>query len=282
MNLKSTLICATALLLGSTTYAQDKIYKRNGAVIEGKVEEIGTRTISYKKADNLEGPNYVIDKGDVDQVVYENGQEEVFGDARGPRGPRRPGMHSDRERVNTSSKKYGNNIIAASPMQIMDKGIGFGLSYERVLDKKRNMLSFYMPVAVGFNPDNDNYYYGSGRTTSEAYYIMPGLKFYPTGGKGTVRYSVGPNLAFISSKEEFSNPLYDTWGNVVGTQRFVDDQFTFGLTITNSLNINPTPHLHMGLELGLGFAYYNSNYGWFGSMDPIGIAQFGFKIGYRF
>jgi hypothetical protein len=38
----------------------------------------------------------------------------------------------------------------------------------------------------------------------------------------------------------------------------------------------------MGLELGLGFAYYNSNYGWFGSMDPIGIAQFGFKIGYRF
>src|SRR4051812_29379535 len=76
MNIKPILLSAFTLLIAGSAIAQDKIYKRNGDVLDGKVLEISTRTISYKRADNATGPTYVIDKDAVDRVEYQNGTEE--------------------------------------------------------------------------------------------------------------------------------------------------------------------------------------------------------------
>lgn len=276
MNLKTCILGLSALFIFSIAKAQDHIYKRNGDVIAGKVTEIGTKTISYKKANNTSGPNYVIDKMQVEKIEYENGTVETVSDEF-----RRPGMGMGAN-IGASNKNYGNNVLALSPLQITDRGVGILVSYERVLDK-RNLLSFYMPVAIAltdFNNSNNN---PSGSDNhNKSYYFMPGLKFYPTGGKGLIRYGLGINLAYVTGRED--NYITVQTGTGSYNQWVTDDFYKFGMMISNSLNINPTEHLHLGLELSFGFSYLdNRNEGFDPSNDgPFNLAQFGFQIGYRF
>ncbi|MBY0426633.1 MAG: hypothetical protein K2Q22_13420 [Cytophagales bacterium] len=59
--------------------AQDVIYFRNGAVQNGKVLQIDVNNISYKKAENPDGPTYVTPKSDVYMVEYPNGTKDLMG-----------------------------------------------------------------------------------------------------------------------------------------------------------------------------------------------------------
>lgn len=261
MNFKTFLTTAISIFSLATVNAQDKLYKKNGDMMEVKVTEITPRIVSYKKANNEDGPTYTINKAEVAKIVYPNGTEDYFGEA-------------DRQRSeNTKPKKYGNNIISVMPMQLVTEGPGIGLAYERVLDQN-GILSFYMPAAIAFSDNFNNSPIGSKNYPT--FYIMPGLKFYPTGGKGIVRYAVGPNIAYINGKRE--DFIYDNMGNITGVG--VQNRSALGIMVTNSLNINPTTHIHLGLELGLGFTYFDkvNNV----EMGVNGLVQFGFKIGYRF
>ncbi len=56
----------------------DKILLRNGEEITGKVLEIGTTEIKYKRCDNQEGPTISIFKKDVFMITYSNGIKDVF------------------------------------------------------------------------------------------------------------------------------------------------------------------------------------------------------------
>lgn len=269
MNTKAILLSIVCTLILGSTYAQDKLYKKNGDMIQVNVTEITQRTVSYKKADNPDGPTYTINKADVAKISYPNGSEDIFGDGR---------IIADKKK---KTKNYGNNILSVMPMQITSN-IGVGLAYERVIDKNA-ILSFYMPVTVAFPNDIDPV---TGNVTPNGggptFYVMPGLKFYPTGGKGVVRYSVGPNLTFISGQRYVNEFIYDNGNppNIIGQDIGWRNRTALGIMITNGININPTERIHMGLELGLGFTYFNSVNGTNSGVDA--LAQFGFKIGYRF
>lgn len=267
MNLRKLVLSLICILLLGTSYAQDKLYKKNGDMIQVKVIEIETRTISYKKTDNPDGPSYTINKDDVAKIAYSNGTEDIFSNGRIE--PSKP----------KQSKNYGNNILSVMPMQITSN-IGVGVAYERVLDKNA-VLSFYMPVTVAFPVIND---INTGNTAppggGPTFFIMPGLKFYPTGGKGVVRYAVGPNLTYITGQKHVNDFIYDEFGNITGQDIGWRKRTALGIMITNGLNINPSEHIHMGLELGLGFTYFNTTNGV--NSGTIPLAQFGFKIGYRF
>ncbi|RYE25812.1 MAG: hypothetical protein EOP51_02800 [Sphingobacteriales bacterium] len=306
MNLKTGLLSAATLLSFGTTYAQDKIYTRDGDVMEVKVKVIGEKNITYKRVDNEDGPSYIINKKEVERIQYDNGDEDVM--VAEHRGPGHPGRPERMERFDKPMKRnktdYGNNIISAAPLQVTENGPGFGLSYERVLDKKNNIVSFYMPFAMAFNLDNKrvdyygNYYgYNNNSEHNYSFYAMPGLKFYPTGGKGIIRYAVGPNIILRYSQYTDYN-YYDVYNYPnqfiapyvpYKTER---NEFTMGMVVNNSLNINPTKHLHMGLELGIGFSYFTNTNGGYGNYyngnyyndrnDPEALVQFGFNIGYRF
>lgn len=54
----------------------DSIFLKNGKVIAGFVKEIGLSEIRYKHCDFEEGPNYVLDKSNVDFILYANGKNE--------------------------------------------------------------------------------------------------------------------------------------------------------------------------------------------------------------
>lgn len=263
MHIKTLLLAIAGTLALNTVTAQDKLFKKNGDMLEVKVTEVTARTVSYKKSDNTGGPSYTINKADVSKIEYENGTEDFFA----PTEENRPA----RKKV-----KYGNNIISVMPMQIMTYDVGVGIAYERVLDKA-GILSFYLPIMVEFDGTNNrNSFINPNGKTYPAYYIMPGLKLYPTGGKGVVRYGVGPNLAYRTGNED--QLVYDNLGNIIG--KTVETRTLLGIMVTNSLNINPTKNIHLGLELGLGFTYFNKLGGVEMGTEP--LAQFGFKIGYRF
>lgn len=50
----------------------------DGTEISAKILEVGTSTITYKNATNLDGPSYVIEKNKVFLIKYENGTVEKF------------------------------------------------------------------------------------------------------------------------------------------------------------------------------------------------------------
>lgn len=266
MNFKTLLISCVCLFISSNLLAQeiDVLHKRNGEVMQVNVKEITPRTVTYKKINNPDGPTYTMNRADIAKIVYANGTEDIWAEAR---------------EIRTKKKvEYGNNIISLIPMSLTS-GIGVGLSYERAFGEE-NILSFYMPVTIAFGTVDPV----TGPTTNNSqgptYYIMPGLKFYPTGGKGKVRYSVGPNLAYVTGQRYVDDLIYDDFGNIVGQDIGWRQQSALGIMVTNGLNINPTGHLHLGLELGLGFTYFNKVNG--RDTGTEGLAQFGFKIGYRF
>ena len=68
------------LLIGMhfITFSQDVIVKTSGSTIKCKVVEVGLDIIKYKRVDNIEGPDYFIDKASVVKIKYENGTTDTF------------------------------------------------------------------------------------------------------------------------------------------------------------------------------------------------------------
>ncbi len=181
------------------------------------------------------------------------------------------------------------STFALSPFQYSENGVGTGLSFEHALDPD-GIISLYIPAIVTFklgNNRNDPYYYGyNGYNNNNANvmgYIMPGVKFYPT-GMGKVKYAVGPSLVagYGQKSESYYSSVYDPYYSTYAPAYYYGtyDRFLLGMMMNNSLNINATPHLYVGAEMGFGFTYFdkvnNINHG------VTFLTQGAFKIGYTF
>lgn len=295
-------IAATAFLALATAAAasaQDRITLRDGGTIKAKVKEVSTKTVTYKKWDNQDGPDFVISKNKVQTIKYANGTEDEIDDAdrddndrdrRDDRYDRRSRRDRDdrydgddrEERSHSfglSKEKYGKNILSVAPIQMANESAtGFGLQYERVLDKK-NIVSVVLPFAMVFNRENDPY--NNSRITRAFKYFYPGVKIYPTGSNRRVSYAVG-----VAAALGFGTRNVDDYNNGYNYYH-EEDVFKAGILVNNSLNVQPTKHLYMGVELGLGFTYYtdegsSNGYYYSNSIDDEPMVQFSFKIGYRF
>lgn len=284
MSLRLLLLTTLTGCFIASASAQDRIYKKDGSMEEVKIKEVGTRTLVYKKWNNQDGPDFVIAKSEVSRVRFQNGDEESF--------DRHDRMRPLKEK-HGADLNYGKNILAFSPIHMTNTSVtGVGLSYERVLSRN-NVLSFYLPVAFSFKNNNDRNYYGTGydrRYDAHVFWAYPGIKIYPTGSDGKVRYAAGASLAFGAGSNTVHEQVYDP---LTGGTMYSDrdhDVFVMGLLVNNSLNVYPSPHLRIGLELGLGIPYYyedgsndvNSNYYYSSPYDGVPLVQFNFNIGYRF
>ncbi len=265
------------LAICNAAFAQDKIYKKNGDIIEAKIKSVSVKTITYLRFSNQSGPEYTIIKNDVEKIVYQNGSEDMIASGRALRGSRH---HNDDTDVEVTVKvNYKPNILSIAPLQFSENGLGVGLSYERALDSK-SIIAFYIPVVATFNLNNGTYLnpntntYQNGKTDG-MFYAMPGIKVYPTGNTGMVRYAIGPSL--VVGTGQSSSAGYDINNNFVyKTQTHT----VLGMIVNNSLNINPGAHICLGLELGLGFTYLNRIGGL--NQGTAALVQGGFKIGFRF
>ena len=289
MRLKLFLCSLCLSAIAYTASAQDKINLQNGGVINAKVKEVSTRTITYKKQNNPDGPDFVIRKNEVESITYANGTTDKIDSGDDNEADDRRGRHHVREpreghHFGLSNEQYPKNILSLAPMQMANEGpAGVGLHYERVIDKK-SMFSFYLPVAAIFFTDKYNYYASSSSNTNKVnrtfIYAYPGVKVYPTGSNRRVSYALGASFAL-----GFGDKYVSEYNSTTSTNYVERSVFKSGLLLNNSLNIQPTKHLFIGLELGLGFTYYNNEGGTnsttFDTEDPP-LVQFNFALGYRF
>jgi hypothetical protein len=173
------------------------------------------------------------------------------------------------------------NIISVMPLQFTENGLGFGGSYERAIDKK-GIIAFYIPAMVTFDVANSNriYNYNTGMySTGKAdamFYTMPGIKYYPTGCYGKIKYAVGPSLV-VGAGQKSSN-LTDLHG--LNVTENVQSHFLAGGMLQNSVNIKTGKNLYLCVELGMGGSFIND----VGKVkqDNEFLIQGSFKIGYRF
>jgi hypothetical protein len=76
--MKQLFVFIMMLLSASFAYAQDVITLRTGETINAKVSEVGINEVKYFKSSNINGPLYVAAKAEISQIVYENGNKDVF------------------------------------------------------------------------------------------------------------------------------------------------------------------------------------------------------------
>lgn len=76
--MKTLLLLSFSLLCTISVFSQDVIFTRSGDKIEAKVVEITTTTIKYKNFDQPDGPVRNIEKSDVKEIIYEDGQWDKF------------------------------------------------------------------------------------------------------------------------------------------------------------------------------------------------------------
>jgi len=76
--MKKIILFLLIITISSHIFAQDKLYRKNGQVLNVKIIEVGTSEIKYKIADNTESPVYVLEKDRIIKIEYENGKVEKF------------------------------------------------------------------------------------------------------------------------------------------------------------------------------------------------------------
>ncbi|HEV8507852.1 MAG TPA: hypothetical protein VGQ53_20745, partial [Chitinophagaceae bacterium] len=121
--MKRTLLLITLTLMFSMSYSQDKIYRNNGKIVEGKVLEIGSDEIRYKEISNPDGPVYILETDKIKKIVFANGTTQTFHD--NLKDPERyAGQLKNAIKLNFLSPLYGYTEIG------FERSTGVGRGYE--------------------------------------------------------------------------------------------------------------------------------------------------------
>ncbi len=172
----------------SSAFAQDKIYKTSGEVIEAKVIEIGTKEIKYKAFANLNGPIYTIDKQQIIKVVYEAGNTETYKD--------------DLSITNAADEKRAQNIY----VEFLGQGLLFTANYNTRFSKKRDGIGGRIGIgAIGGGGD------GIVTVPISLNYLL---------GNGKIFFEVGLGATYISVNANSDSFLSDN-STVIGTMSFM-------------------------------------------------------------
>jgi hypothetical protein len=121
--MKQPLLLIALVLIFSSSYSQDKIYRNNGKIIEAKILEIGSDEIRYKEFNNLDGPIYILETDKIKKIVFENGKSQQFHD--NLKDPERyAGQLNKAIKLNFLSPLYGYTEIG------FEKSTGVGKGFE--------------------------------------------------------------------------------------------------------------------------------------------------------
>lgn len=247
-NLFAILLCLTLAFSFSAIHAQDVIFFKDGSKENVKVSEVGKSDIKYKKADNPEGPQYVISKRDVLMITYENGSHDVI----------------NTEPTKPLTTDFTKNIISFHLFDLIYNSIT--LSYERILNS--GTVGIKIPVTFSFAEDDVYNYtriFGSG--------II--LNFYPT-GQGKWRYFVGPDIQMGLAESSWWD-YYDPWGSgYYESGRYMYTRFL----VDNGVIFTPVRNMSVSIVVGFGVRYLADGDDYDSGFNADG--QFSFNLSYRF
>ncbi len=110
---KIMILMAALLITGIELMAQDVIYFKNGNQQKGKVQEIRSNEIVYKKAENMDGPAYTSYISDVQMIEYANGYKEIFSQSNnGNSSGSNQSNNNNQQPQNSSGNTYQNNYYS--------------------------------------------------------------------------------------------------------------------------------------------------------------------------
>lgn len=263
-------------------HAQDVLVRKNGSIIEGKVVEVGVDKVLYKISKEADAANFVVRKNELLRIEFGNGQTIWF-DKRAERNGARVGERGrERNSPVVQNEEFGKNKIDVSPFKALDSGPGFGISYERILDKG-GYFGLLLPFTVTIP---DNYYISpfGEENSDQMYYFSPSLKVYPFGQK-RVTYAVGPTLFTGIGTEWNYNSRYDPQTGVTTSSDEKRDRFRMGLIVNNYVNFQITQHFQIGLNAGVGPRYFDREKSQSSTYRNRGMeitGEFNFSLGFRF
>lgn len=159
---KIQLIIACLFCSSTFLFAQDKIYRQNGKVVEAKIIEVGSGEIKYREFNNPNGPIYVLESDRIKKIVYENGKEEKFID--NLKDPERyAGQLKNAIKINFFSPLYGYTEIGFERSTGVGKGFEFSVGF----------------IGLGKSERLDWYYnqLGSTRRNQGGAFVSGGYKF---------------------------------------------------------------------------------------------------------
>jgi hypothetical protein len=196
------------IFIGNICFAQDIITFKNGTEAKGKIAEINSTEIKYKKEGNLDGPLYTVLKSEVYMILYPNGAKDIFGEAPAAMEPKIPVAPV----VETKKPEPTNQIITEQPVpytRIKFSGprfgftmIGDGTAAERIRELGKT------PFVTQFGWQFETRVFTAENGTSGLFEFVPlvgGIEqgmFLPSistmfgiRGKTGTEFAVGPNLS---------------------------------------------------------------------------------------
>ncbi len=140
--MKKTFFTLLILIFTSQLFAQDKIYKLKGAVINAKVIEIGTDEVKYKLFESPDGPVYVVDKSTLNRIEYADGRVEKY-------------------KVSYKDpQSYEGQLTKAIKLNFLAPLLGYSqFSFEKSISPLKSYELGFGVIGAGKNYQIDNYYF---------------------------------------------------------------------------------------------------------------------------
>ncbi len=216
-----------ALFSVSSAQAQDKLYKKTGEVLETKVLEIGSTEIKYKVFTNQSGPTYALPKSQLDKIVYENGETEIF--------------KTTVQTLNTAAMKRAQNVF----VEVGAQGLLFTANYDTRFTNSRKGLGGRVGI-------------GALAIDGVSLVTVPVSLNYLLGeGKHFFEIGLGATYAKFSDDEE--DTFFGSSDGIIGTMAFMyrlqpeTSGFSFRGGFTPFFNKDGFIPYYGGISLGYTF-----------------------------
>jgi hypothetical protein len=245
---KFTLLGFALCLFSTALFAQDKIYKKKGPVINAKVIEIGVDEIKYKLTDDPDGPIYVVDKSTLKEIVYADGRTEKF------------------EVSYKDPENYEGQLTKAIKLNFLSPLFGYTeFGFEKSISPLKSYEIEFGIIGAGTNKVSETYYYNGSNLTYKrnafGFFADAGYKFkkLPTffnrgmrmthimqGGYIKPTFTIGYYSDDALNNKDYTNPYIERRHNVFGalTLNF-GKEWVFG------------DKFLLDIYLGLGYAFDN-------------------------
>lgn len=287
---KITFLIICLLFSGVFLFAQDKIYRQNGKIVEAKIIEVSSSEIRYKEYNNPNGPIYVLEADRIKKIVYENGKEEKFED--NLKDPERyEGQLKKAIKLNFFSPLYGYTEIGFEKSTGVGKGfeisagfIGLGKSeridwyYNQVDNVKKSQSGAFISGGYKFGKLPSFILFGKTRMSHimQGTYVKPilYLGYYKENQiveKGNSTYEVGKQKVTFGALQI---ELGKQW--VFGNKVLLDIYYGLGYGIDNKEDTYQ--YYNNGYDYyddATAFNYANARLG----KSPGLSASFGLKLG---
>lgn len=257
------------LIAGLSLKAQDKIYRKNGKILEVKIIEIGSTDIKYKLLNDPDGPVYVLETDRVKKIITADGKVLTFSDNLKDK-ESYEGQLTKAIKINFFSPLYGYTEFG------FEKSVGVGKSYEVSIGiiglGKSESLNFYdygssnstnakkgqgggfISAGYKFNKLPDFIFFGRTKMS----HLMQGTYFKPTVYVGHYKENIVVTKANVSqSVLSKQNVTFSALQLELGKQRVFGEKFILDTYFGIGYGIDNKKETYQYENLNGNFQYYN-------------------------